>query len=356
MRSKAAIIAFNIYNNYRMKMRSDSGNAESDHGVFHYNVPLTTSLNYIEHSYRMFLRWSGIPAEEFAGKTILEAGAGDNLGVALSFLAAGAKRVVSIDKFYSRRDPEQQREIYLALRERLDSANRQRFDNAIDLSRGITINEQVLRYVYGTGVEEADKLFDSESFDFVISKGALQDVYDLDAAFAAMDRLLVPGGRMIHKADLSDQGMFSSNGFHPLTFLTIVDSVYKLMSVYSGKANRKLIGYYREKMKELGYDSTFLITRIVGEPNELIPHKAEIKPGVDYSKTTLALIDAIRPRLTNRYRNLPDEELLASGIFLVARKPERGQATLPDLRVDDVDFQETTNKSTMLSPGVKHAS
>jgi hypothetical protein len=94
----------------------------------------------------------------------------------------------------------------------------------------------------------------------------------------------------------------------------------------------------------------------VGEPNELIPHKAEIKPGVDYSKTTLALIDVIRPRLTNRYRNLPDEELLASGIFLVARKPERGQATLPDLRVDDVDFQETTNKSTMLSPGVKHAS
>ena len=50
----------------------------------------------------------------------MEIGHGDNLGVALRFLAAGAAEVICLDKFYSKRDPERQREIYLALRAQLD--------------------------------------------------------------------------------------------------------------------------------------------------------------------------------------------------------------------------------------------
>ena len=46
-------------------------------------------------------------------------------------------------------------------------------------------------------------------------------------------------------------GMFSSSGMHPLTFLTIPDSVYRLMTIDSGKPNRKLINYYRQKMIDL---------------------------------------------------------------------------------------------------------
>ena len=320
LRSKAIIVAFNIYNNYRVKRRFKVGNSESDHGVAHIAMSLEESLRYIDRSYDIFLRWPGFSPETFAGKRILEVGTGDNLGLALRFIAAGAASVVSLDKFYSKRDPEQQRNIYLGLRNRVTGEERNRFDEAVDLTHGIEFNEAKLRYIYGTGVEEADKLLGEASFDFIISKGALQDVYDIDSAFAGMDKLLVPGGLMLHTMDLSDQGMFSKNGFHPLTFLTISDSVYRMMSVYSGKANRRLMDYYRQKMEEMGYDSNFLVTRIAGEPKELFPHKEKLAPGVDYDETKLSLVRAIRPKLLPRYARMTDEELLVSGIYLVAKK------------------------------------
>jgi hypothetical protein len=266
------------------------------------------------------LRWPGFSPETFAGKRILEVGTGDNLGLALRFISAGAAGVVSLDKFYSKRHPEQQRNIYLAMRKRITGDERKRFDESIDLTRGIEFNKAKLRYVYGTGVEEADTLLGEASFDFIISKGALQDVYDIDSAFAGMDKLLVPGGYMLHTMDLSDQGMFSKNGFHPLTFLTIPDSVYRMMSVYSGKANRRLTGYYREKIDELGYESKFLVTRIVGEPEEMLPHKEKIERGVDYTEAKLSLVRGIRQKLLPRYAQMTDEELLVSGIYLIAKK------------------------------------
>ena len=119
LRSKAVIIAFNIYNNYRVKRRFKVGNAESDHGVAHIAMSLEESLHYIDHSYEIFLRWPGFSPETFSGKRILEVGTGDNLGLALRFISAGAASVVSLDKFYSKRDPEQQRNIYLAMRNRI---------------------------------------------------------------------------------------------------------------------------------------------------------------------------------------------------------------------------------------------
>jgi len=323
LRSKAIIIAFNIYNNYRVKRRFKVGNAESDHGVAHIAMSLEESLRYIDHSYEIFLRWSGFSPDTFTGKRILEVGTGDNLGLALRFISAGAASVVSLDKFYSKRDPEQQRNIYLAMRQRITGDERKRFDAAIDLTRGIEFNKEKLRYVYGTGVEEAETLLGRASFDFIISKGALQDVYDIDSAFAGMDKLLVSGGYMLHTMDLSDQGMFSKNGFHPLTFLTIPDSVYRMMSVYSGKANRRLTDYYRQKMDELGYESKFLVTRIAGEPEELLPHKEKIERGVDYAQAKFSLIESIRPKLLPRYAQMTDEELLVSGIYLIAKKREK---------------------------------
>ncbi|MGI8731735.1 MAG: hypothetical protein ACR2LM_00335 [Pyrinomonadaceae bacterium] len=45
---------------------------------------------------------------------VFELGFGDNVGVALKFIAAGATKVVCLDKFYSKRNLEQQRKIYLA--------------------------------------------------------------------------------------------------------------------------------------------------------------------------------------------------------------------------------------------------
>lgn len=126
---------------------------------------------------------------------------------------------------------------------------------------------------------------------------------------------------MIHKIDLRDHGLFSSKGFHPLTHLTIPESLYRLMTYDSGKPNRKLINYYRQKMIDLGYDAKILISHIVSSEGEILPHKEAVIYGIDYFDYTISLIKNIRPHLMDEFKNMRDDELMVDGIFLTAKKP-----------------------------------
>lgn len=329
-KSKTLIIASNIYHNWRTERRFKSGDIEyiggSTHSVVcHFSLP--QSLGYINDVFDDFLRYSGFTPEMLRGKKVLEVGHGDSVGVALRFIAAGAERVVCIDKFYSKQDPSQQHSIYTALREQLSEDERRRFDEAVDLSDGIKLNEEKLKPMYGTGIEDAGQAFEPGYFDIIISRGALQSVYEIDGAFSVMNRLLNSNGQMWHKIDLSDLGMFRDCGMNPLTFLTVPESIYRLMIKDTGKANRRLINYYRDKMDQLGYDAKYLVTAIFGHKDPVVPHKEKIVPGVDYSEQTTSLIKQIRPQLDSKFRDMPDEDLAVAGLFLIATKngsPNRG--------------------------------
>jgi len=206
----------------------------------------------------------------------------------------------------------------------LTAAQKKLFDEAVDLSKGVEINDKKIHCIYGVDVENSQELKIADHFDLVVSRGAIQDIYEPEAAFRAMDRFLKPGGRMLHKIDLSDQGMFRENAKNPLTFLTISEPIYRLMAIDSGKPNRKLMSYYQDIMKKMGYDSKMLITGIIGMgvPGKggLHPHKEKIALGEDYTQAALDLVKTIRPRLIPRFKELSDAELLVDGIFLVARK------------------------------------
>lgn len=324
-KSKTAIIVNKIYENWRMKRQFSSGNFESLHGSTHSTVitQLSDSINYINTQFEDYLKYSGLRAEQLRGMKIFELGFGDNVGVALKFIAAGAEQVVCLDKFYSKRDLEQQRQIYLALRKTLDPEEQKRFDEAIKLDSSIEINPEKIVCIYGKDVEDASELAQLEPFDLVVSRGAIQDIFNPDAAFVAMDRILKRGGYMLHKIDLSDQGMFRDNGMNPLTFLTISESVYRLMAIDSGKPNRKPMNYYRQVMERLGYEAELLISGIIGVgeigTGNLHPHKPAIKLNIDYPQSTLDLVKEIRPRLAAPFKDLPDEELIVDGIFIVAK-------------------------------------
>jgi len=295
-------------------------------GSTHRKLSLTESLDYIDRVFDDYLTYSGLSARVLHGKRVLEIGPGDNLGVALKFLVAGASQVVCLDKFFSERDPRQQYRIYQALRERLDDHGKRVFDMALRLDREnrIQVNQHALSYVYGTSIERADAIFEPLSFDLIVSRAVVQDVHDTDAAFSAMDKLLARGGHLIHKIDLRDYGVFDRDVWPPLTFLTIPDRVYRLMTGDLPAPNRRLVNYYRRKMDELGYDARMLITSVLGAGGEVVPHKQELEYGADYFNSTISLIRSIRPRLLPRYKKLPDEDLMVAGIFLVARKPESG--------------------------------
>lgn len=323
-KSKTAIIAYKMYDNWRMKRQLKKGDPESLDSSTHLGRSLDESLAYINAQFDDYMHYGQLTPHSLRDKRVFELGFGDNVGVGLKFLAVcGMRQAVCLDKFYATRDQDHQRRIYQALRDTLTEEEKVRFDEAIDLeSADLEMNPEKLKCIYGVDVEDAPDLARAEPFDLIVSRGAVQDIYEPDAAFAAMDRLLVPHGLMLHKIDLSDQGMFRDNGLHPMTFLTVGESLYRKMAVDSGRPNRKLSGYYREKMKELGYDTKILITEVFGRRGMGdLPHIEGLEAGNEYTESARALVAEIRPRLAPRFRSLPDEELMVSGIFLIARKP-----------------------------------
>ena len=327
--SKTLIIAHRIFDNWRRRRAFKAGNTVTAYGSTHESWSLEKSVNYINLVFREYIEYAGVGPEALRGARILEVGPGDNFGVALKFLAAGASKVVCLDKFYSERNIEQQTRIYQELRKQLSPDEARVFDECIKLDGEIELNEERLQYIYGHGVEEADQILEPGSFDFIVSRAVIHNVYDIDRGFQAMDRLLAPGGYTLHKIDLSDENMFSSRGMHPLTFLTIPERIYYLMASDSGKPNRKLIGDYREQMHKRGYDAKILVTTVLGA-GPLVPHKENIEQGVDYSEKTLSLINEIRPKLAAPFRDRSDAELAASGIFLVGKKPQKGTKDTKD--------------------------
>ncbi len=138
-RSKTAIVAYKIFDNRRLRRRVESGDIETLHGSTHINQDVTNSLAYIEKQFADYINYAGLSAAELRDKGILELGPGDNLGVALRFLAAGANSVVCLDRFYSMRNVEHEIEIYKALRASLSSAEKQRFDEVVSLDRKYSV-------------------------------------------------------------------------------------------------------------------------------------------------------------------------------------------------------------------------
>ena len=318
-RSRSVIIIYKIFDNRRLKKRIESGDIETIHGSTHLNQSVTDSLAYIEKQFANYINYAGLSADDLKGRRILELGPGDNLGVALKFLSLGAASVVCLDRFYSKRDAAHEREIYKALRETLSAKERVRFDEAVRLTGGVEFNPEKLQTIYGDTLEGFAANLDYRNFDLILSCAVLEEIYDPDPAFATMDALLVPGGQLIHIIDLSDYGMFRNQGMHPLTFLTISEAVYKRMASDSGLPNRKRLGYYLEKMKQLGYQSKLFVTSVL--PGGRLEPAPEYVFGKFKSEASNRMINEIRNRLANEFKSLDDEQLLIDGVLLVARKP-----------------------------------
>ncbi|GAI89367.1 unnamed protein product, partial [marine sediment metagenome] len=268
MRSKWVIISYNIFDNWRAKILFKSGHFKTSYGSVINKISLQDSLNYINNIFNDYITYSSLSINKFKGKRILEIGPGDNLGVALRFLAAEASQVVCLDKFYVKRKFEKEYRLYRILRGELDDNLKIHFDEVIVLKNGIKINPDKLKYICGIGIDEARNILEQNSFDFIISRAVLEHIDNLDDAFSVMDNLLIPGGYMLHKIDFKDHGIFSNAGKHPLTFLTVPNFIYRLMTKHSGKPNRRLIQYYYQKMMKLRYDYKIFITGIVGEEKE----------------------------------------------------------------------------------------
>ena len=322
LKPKWRIIAANIGDNLRFKVRRSAGATKARVGS-HGGWTVQERVEYVNRVFEDYLAYGGLSHEDVRGKTILEIGPGDNLGVALRFIAAGASKVVCLDKFFAERDVEGERGVYQALRAQCSQEERERFDAAIRLENGIAANPDRLHYMYGAGVEETNPKLGHSGFDLILSRAVLMEVHDPDRAFFMLDQFLRPGGRMIHKiAPLRDYGLFSANGYHLLEFLTVPDFLYRRMTRDSGKPNRQLAGYHQRKMRELRYDAEFQIARILGMNGaDFPPGTTQLPRDSAEVQDALGLIESIRPRLLDRFRCLDVRELMIEDFFLVAWKP-----------------------------------
>ncbi|MCC7173870.1 MAG: methyltransferase domain-containing protein [Bryobacterales bacterium] len=311
----------------RNRIRFLRGDLRGQSGATHAGRPLAESVAYIRKVFEAYLAYGELREAQLEGRTVLELGPGDNLGVALLFVAQGAGRAVCLDKFRPDGRTDREREIYVELRSPLDAAQRRRFDEAVNLDRGIAWNPERIRPVYGTGVERADEILEPRQFDFIVSRAVLGQVSDPDRAFAAMNLLLKPGGALLHKIDLSDYGALSGLGCHPLEFLTIPAFVYAWMAHDDGRPNRRRADYYRAAMAELGLEARIYITEMLEADcatRALPDRRTELVAGRDFGPEHIRMLGEIRPRLAGRFRHLSDADLLTAGLFLTAVKTAGG--------------------------------
>ncbi|WP_341704117.1 methyltransferase domain-containing protein [Ferrovibrio sp.] len=302
--------AYYLAAGWARRRRLRSGIIRTRSGNRHAALDVEASLAYIEGVWRDYLAWADRPA--LTGD-LVEIGPGDNFGVALLFLAHGARSVIAIDKFESERDPARQDAIYRALGERHGLAA---------LFDGAPGEAAIRNLTYLPGMP-AERFFgpDAPASDAVISRAVLEHLDDPLAALDAMWAGLRPGGILLHRIDLRDHGMFA--GAHPLSFLTIGTGLYRAMTAETGWPNRILLPAYRDFLARRGWPARTGITRLAGVAGEFPALAWDDLPAAARQQA-LACVRKIRPRLAAPFRDLADEDLAVSGFVLVAEKPPAG--------------------------------
>ena len=317
---KAGICARYVFRNLRAMLRDGLHLREGESGATHHSLSAEQSVAYIQRVFGDYLTYGGVSKDWLRGKRILEIGPGDNLGVALRMSAAGAAEVVCLDRFETRSDAAQRRRIYEALRSGLSESEQKRFDETLDLG-SLRFDPARVRKVTGAPIESADRVLEAGSFDWIVSRAVLEEVpkRKLAACLAVQDRLLAPAGRMAHKIDLRDYGIFSARGFHPLEYWTLPEWLHGLMSGHEPSPNRLRASVYRSMLEALGYRCDTFVTHVVGTEAEVEP------PWKDWPRDARVeqarrLVAQIRPRLAVEFQKLSDEDCMTAGIFVAATK------------------------------------
>jgi len=313
-RSKWATVATSIGLNAVARARVERGDIDQSRGCQTATAGhVDAAVAYIESSYRAIRARGALDTVE--GLTVVELGPGDHAGLALRFLGDGARSVTTVDRF-SFPEGDFQREISQSLLGRMSADQRRRAASAADGRDPLK-----LRRLTGVTIEDADRELPAGSVDLVVSVAVLEHVYDPARALDVINRILRPGGLMLHWIDFRDHGTFTRGGHHPLTFLTIPDRLWSPMVSHRGAPNRYLIDFYRERLLDLRYNHQLLVSRVVGGGRDLDPYADTLERGTHYTDLDVELIEGIRDKLVPRYRHLTTDDLLSAGAFVRARKP-----------------------------------
>lgn len=293
-----------------------------DHGsgATHYSSAVGQSVGYIRGVMSDYLQYSQTTESGLVGKRVLEIGPGDNLGVALSFLARGAAHVTCLDRFRPLTDERRNAAIYRELWHSFSDAERERLSTAARVAADgeLTVDPSRLRCLYGQPIETWQV---DEPFDLIVSRAVLEHVYDLERSWLAMTSALADDGQMWHKVDLRHHGFFGQ--FHPLYFLTISPKCWQWISSPDPTLNRRRLPDYTRLLKCTFREYDVFVTHVLDYP-EIIPHRRELTDA-DFQPEDLQRVERLRTRMPEPFRAASAQELMVTGVFLIARGPLRGK-------------------------------
>lgn len=296
--------------------RLAAGKIDSIIGSKHQSLVLEESIDYIEEVFADYKHYGNI--EKFYG-VAAEVGPGDNAGVALLMRRDGCIRVDLIDRYYSKRNSEQQAKIYAALDKKynLDAFKTgNQWDEKLLSGIEWKIGHSAENYFQKVALEQG------QIYDFIVSRSVLEHLYNPITALRYMVDCLKSGGRMVHKIDFRDHGMFTPK-YHELTFLEIPRYIYTGMVQNSGRPNRILVHQYKqalEEMKNQGIISyKLLVTRLV-EVGDIQPHKQYEEIDLVKRQKSIKFVDKFKNKFAKEFRNVSSEDLSVMGVFLVANK------------------------------------
>jgi SAM-dependent methyltransferase len=292
------------------------GKFDSESGTIHSQLTPADSVRYIETVFEDYKQYAGI--DRFDGKAC-EVGPGDNAGVALLMRREGCEHVDLIDRYFSNRDVEQQSKIYQAIND---------FHSIETFRTSPVWDERGFSGVNWHIGQAAEIYFDNcaktsgETYDFILSRAVLEHLYDPLFALKQMVNCLKPGGKVAHKIDFRDHGMFSATQ-PELTFLEIPTGIYRLMVKNSGRPNRILIHRYRELLAQLKSDGlieySLLVTNLAAV-GEIIPHQRFEDIDPDLKHQSVKFVEAHRHQFASEFAKVSSEDLSVSGIFLIITK------------------------------------
>lgn len=294
--------------------RMAAGKIETITGSKHQTLALEQSIDYIEEVFSDYKQYGGI--EKFYG-VAAEVGPGDNAGVSLLMRRDGCSRVDLIDRYYSKRNIEQQAKIYAALDKKysLDSFKTGRqWDERMLSGIDWKIGQPAEDYFQKLALEKG------QIYDFIVSRSVLEHLYNPIAALRSMVDCLNPGGQMIHKVDFRDHGMYSLQ-HHELTFLELPTFLYPFLVKNSGRPNRILVHHYYSLLEEMKTgnlikDYLVLVTQLVNV-GDIIPHVTFDKIEENKRKQAINFVEKYRQKFADEFKNIDNDYLCISGIFII---------------------------------------
>lgn len=293
-----------------------AGQITSDCGATHLAFSEAESVNYIEEVFKDYKYYGSF--DKFSG-LVAEIGPGDNAGVGLLMRQHGCSQVDLIDRYSSRRNPQQQSRIYQTLAQRY----------SIDSFRTIEAwDEQTFKGINWKIGQSAEAYFEKcaqsfgEIYDFIVSRAVLEHLYNPLTALRHMVNCLKPGGKMLHKIDFRDHGMFAPQ-HHELKFLEIPSLIYTLMTKNSARPNRILVHSYRKLLDELKdaglIDYSLLVTQLV-DVGEIKPHQPFENIDLALINKSLAFVESHRQKFSSEFNQVDSKDIATAGVYLVVNK------------------------------------